>query len=113
MSKQQLRCPNRATRWMFAGMLAILWLGVASVSKAASYTLEIIQPRAGLSSANRYYKAYPGLLYDVQLLAIGGKYPYHFSLLSAPAGMTIDANSGVISWPSPAAQAQPYGVTAQ
>ncbi len=76
-------------------------------------TLEIIQPRAGLTTANRFYKAYPNLLYEVQIAAIGGTYPNTYELTTAPSGMTVNANTGIISWPNPPASGTPYSVTAR
>ncbi|RYY77035.1 MAG: right-handed parallel beta-helix repeat-containing protein [Gammaproteobacteria bacterium] len=75
------------------------------------YELEIIQPRAGLDTTNRFYKAYPGLLYEVRAAVIGGAYPFKYSLKTAPSGMSIDGNTGTISWASPAASSTPYPVT--
>jgi hypothetical protein len=105
--------PERAAR-LARHVLATLLLGVllADAANAAVYTLEILAPRAGLTTTNRYYKAYPGLVYDVNIAAIGGRYPYTYSLTTAPSGMTIDANTGRITWPSPAAQTAAYPVSA-
>lgn len=103
----------RSQRLALAVLALAAVLGAAAPAMAASYALQIIQPRAGRTVANRYYKAYPGLVYDVKIFAIGGTYPYTFALSSAPSGMTIDATTGEITWPSPGAQAQPYSVTAQ
>ena len=61
---------------------------------AACNTLEIIQPKAGLSTTNRFYKAYPGLEYNVRMAVIGGAYPYIYSLTTAPNGMTITPTPG-------------------
>lgn len=65
------------------------------------FALEIIQPHAGLDTRNRFYRAYPGLEYSVPVSAIGGVFPYHYTLTVAPVGMTIDAKTGVITWPNP------------
>lgn len=73
--------------------------------------LEIIQPRAGLDTSNRFYKAYPGLLYDVQIAAIGGRYPNTYSLVSGPVGMTINSSSGVLTWPNPVTTGSPHSVS--
>lgn len=90
--------------------------GSGAVSTPGTYRetipLEIIAPRAGLTTTNRYYKAYPGLLYDVQISAIGGIYPYTYSLTTAPSGMTVDSSTGIITWSSPPASGTPYDVTA-
>ncbi len=97
------------------GMIAIIATLLASTigeSMGANYPLEITQPRAGLTTANRYYKAYPGLEYNVRMAVIGGAYPFTYSLTTAPAGMTINASTGTITWPSPPAGG-PYTVTAR
>lgn len=104
-----LRHPLRSA-FVFLSLFLVMADGIG-VAQAAVYPLEIIAPRAGLTTANRYYKAYPGFVYDVNVGAIGGRFPYTFSLTTAPSGMTIDAGTGRISWPSPAANATAYPVT--
>jgi len=47
------------------------------------------------------------------MAAIGGSYPFTFSLLTAPPGMTINASTGVIDWPDPTTQGSPHTVTAR
>ena len=80
----------------------------------ADYPLEIIQPRAGLTTENRFYKAYPGIEYNVRLGVIGGLYTtFIFSLPTAPSGMTINSVTGEITWPSPSVSPDPYNVTAR
>lgn len=88
-------------------ILPLLVLAAASQAAEApvAYTpfaLEILQPHAGLDTRNRFYRAYPGLEYSVPASAIGGVFPYRYSLAAAPEGMTIDAATGVITWPAPA-----------
>ena len=78
----------------------------------SNYPLQILQPTAGLDTTNRFYKAYPGLEYNVRMGVIGGKYPFNHALTTAPSGMTINAFTGEITWPSPSASATPYSVTA-
>ena len=73
-----------------------------NISWGSNYPLEIIQPQEGLDTKNRFYKAYPELEYNVRVAVIGGDYPFTYELVSAPSGMTINANTGVISWPNPA-----------
>src|SRR6185437_6488184 len=91
-----------AIRTRGSSALALLLLMLVSAhAYAASYAMQIIAPRACMTTTNRYYKAYPGLDYNVQVSVVGGAYPYTFALTSAPSGMTVDAN-GVIDWPSPA-----------
>ncbi|MES2935107.1 MAG: putative Ig domain-containing protein, partial [Pseudomonadota bacterium] len=95
--------------------LFLVWplvLGTYCASHAADspYALEIIQPRAGLNTENRFYKAYPNLPYEVRAAVIGGSYPYTFALTTAPAGMTVDKNTGLIKWPTPPASGTAYPV---
>ena len=90
----------RGSRLLSAATLALLVL-VSLRAHAATYSLQIIAPRAGMTTANRYYKAYPGLDYNVQIAAVGGRYPYTFALSGAPSGMTVDPNTGIVDWPSP------------
>lgn len=98
--------------YLFKGLLAFLLLSLLSAqSFAANYSLEIIQPRPNLDTKNRFYKAYPGLEYNVRLAVIGGEFPYRFALTSAPTGMTIDAR-GEITWENPIQSGTAYNVTA-
>jgi hypothetical protein len=80
--------------------------------QAANYPLEITQPQANLNVTNRFYKAYPDLPYEVRLAVVGGLYPYQFSLGTAPAGMSIDAHRGTITWPHPVELGSPHQVQA-
>ena len=78
---------------------------------AAIYPLELVTPRAAgtspatgqpaISSNHRIFWAYPGIEYNIRAAVLGGAYPFTFSLSNAPAGMTINASTGEISWPSP------------
>ncbi|MDB4584480.1 right-handed parallel beta-helix repeat-containing protein [Draconibacterium sp.] len=98
---------------LIKGLLASLLLCLLSAeSIAANYPLEIIQPRPNLDTKNRFYKAYPGLEYNVRLAVIGGEFPYRFALTSAPAGMTIDAR-GEITWENPIQSGTAYNVTVE
>lgn len=90
----------------------VLMAGFPAVqASAANFPLQVIQPQAGLGVYNRYYRAYPGLRYRVPIGVFGGSYPFTYSLVSAPSGMSIDARTGIIDWPSPAAAPEPYPVT--
>jgi hypothetical protein len=80
---------------------------------AANYSLEIIQPLAGLDTTNRFYKAYPGFEYNVRMAVIGGTYPFTYSLTTAPAGMTINSRTGEITWSNPLEAGSPHSVTAK
>lgn len=94
-----------------AGFHALGELCLPDRVRPANYPLEIIQPRADLDSRNRFYRAYPGLNYNVRTAVIGGVYPFRFKLLQAPTGMTIDRNSGVIDWPSPTDAGSPHAIS--
>jgi hypothetical protein len=93
MKPYRLLLPLLLATWCLAAEGAIAY---------TPFALEIIQPHAGLDTRNRFYRAYPGLEYSVPVSAIGGVFPYRYALTAAPAGMTIDASTGVITWPSPA-----------
>jgi hypothetical protein len=103
---------NKMTYYIVV-LAAIASLTGSGQALAANYPLEIIQPRTGLDTKNRFYKAYPGLEYNVRLAVIGGAYPFSYSLTTAPSGMTINSNTGVITWPNPIAASAPYSVTAR
>jgi hypothetical protein len=88
----------------------LLLLFAISPVKAANYSLEIIQPQPNLDTRNRFYKAYPGLEYNVRLAVIGGDYPYRYELVSGPSGMSIDGR-GEITWPNPTEASSAYPVS--
>lgn len=87
--------------------------GPMNDAEPSRYPLELVAPRAPgttpsddpgtpvMPAGHRHFKAYPGLEYDIRAVVIGGSYPYSFSLADAPEGMTIDARTGRIVWPSP------------
>jgi hypothetical protein len=93
--------------------VAILALYVIGTFSVYAHDLEIIQPKAGLTTANRYYRAYPGFPYEVQISGIGGLYPYQYSLVDGPAGMSVDPSTGVLAWANPVERAEPYSVSAR
>lgn len=90
--------------------LSLLVLCASAQSFAANYPLELVSPRAvgtapvsgnsAITAGNRIFKAYPGIEYNIRAVVIGGAYPYTFSLSGAPAGMTINAQTGEIRWPN-------------
>ena len=88
---------------LFAFAVGLFELGAA----ISNYPLEIRSPRAAgtgipaIGAKNRIFKAYPGLLYNIRAAVIGGAYPYKHYLTAAPAGMSIDENTGEINWPNP------------
>ena len=90
------------------------WQLSSSQYEPAKIPLEIIAPRAGLTIANRYYKAYPGITYRVPVVVLGGAFPFQYQLVSGPSGMTIgqhygDRDYGIINYPNPVAGS--YSVT--
>lgn len=79
----------------------------------ADYPLEIIQPRTGLSTSNRFYKQYPGIEYNVRMGVLGGLYPLTYSLIAAPSGVSINSATGEIVWVNPTALGSPHTITAR
>ena len=75
---------------------ALAIMSLAQPSFAANYPLELTNIGPSLASNNRIYRAYPGLEYNIRAAVIGGDYPYSFTLSNAPAGMTINAQTGPI-----------------
>lgn len=85
----------------------------------AVHPLELVSPRAAgstpssdagtpaMPASHRIFKAYPGIEYNIRAVVIGGSYPYTFALSNAPAGMTINASTGEITWLNPQANATP------
>ena len=43
-------------------------------------------------------KAYPGIEYNYRVAVKGGEYPYQFTLVEGPSGMTINKKTGEILW---------------
>jgi hypothetical protein len=93
--------------WLPAFLLLLLAFNPAT---AANYPLEIIQPQPNLNTLNRFYKAYPGLEYNVRMAVAGGAYPYRYELLSGPSGMSIDGR-GEITWANPTEASSPHSVS--
>lgn len=89
---------HRSSLTLLSALAALL---VSSAALAANYPLNIIQPQPDLDTTSRFYLAYPGLEYNVRLGVMGGLYPYEHQLLDAPAGMSINACTGEITWPAP------------
>ena len=80
---------------------------------ASNYTLEITQPQSGLTERSRYYKAYPGIKYEIPVGVFGGAYPFTYELTTAPSGMTIDSDTGIITWSNPTTSGSPHSVAVQ
>jgi hypothetical protein len=105
-------------------LVALLALALVSTvipsrafAQASPFALEVtnIKPAGtgnpAIPATNRIFHAYPGLEYNIRAGVIGGTYPYKFSLSNAPAGMVVNADTGEISWPNPAASAGPITLT--
>lgn len=75
------------------------------------YALQITMPTATLPTGHRALFAYPGLAYTIPVCCMGGVYPYAYALSNAPAGMTIDQATGVITWTNPQSNANNVQVT--
>ena len=97
----------RAFAWL--PIILILLIGITP-AQSANFGLEIIQPQPNLDTRNRFYKAYPGLEYNVRMAVIGGEYPYRYELLTAPSGMSIDGR-GEITWSNPSTGSSAYPIS--
>jgi hypothetical protein len=89
--------------------LLLLLLAISPV-KAANYSLEIIQPQPNLNTQNRFYKAYPGLEYNVRMAVAGGDILTGSNSFPVPSGMNIDGR-GEITWPNPTEASSPHSVS--
>lgn len=96
---------------LFVFILLLLPFSLKANEASANYPLKIIQPQSGLDEANRFYKAYPELEYNVRMAVVGGVYPYEYELLASPSGMSIDQRTGEIVWDTPTERAEPYAIT--
>ena len=72
--------------------------------------LTVVSPET-VSTVSRFGKAYPGLLYQVDVGVTGGYFPYKYTLTTAPVGMTIDLHTGVINWPDAQTDGNTYAVS--
>lgn len=93
-------------------------------SATGKIPLEIIAPRSGLTTANRYYKAYPGIALSLPIVPLGGAWPYKCELTTAPSGATITQtlptdwtsnglqNYCTLTWSNPTTAGSPHSVTA-
>jgi hypothetical protein len=87
------------------GVLVVALLCVGAPAAAQNHeTLTILRPKGiaaapdGLHTNDRIYRAYPGILYEIRAAVVGGDYPYTHVLNNEPAGMTINASTGLIQW---------------
>ncbi len=108
-------------------MLLLASLMATPVFAQNHQTFQIARPVAigaagtGLDADNRIYRAYTGIPYEIHADAVGGSWPYTYSLSNAPAGMTIEAGpctvigptctAGTITWPNPTSTASNITVT--
>jgi hypothetical protein len=93
--------------------------GGTNVAEEARHPLELVLPRAAgtapssdpgtpvVPSGHRIFKAYPGIEYNIRAVVMGGSYPFTYTLSNAPTGMTIDENTGEITWQNPSGTATP------
>ncbi|MFZ5469125.1 MAG: hypothetical protein ACOZIN_06750 [Myxococcota bacterium] len=101
--------------------LLLVFLSIPSTGQAGNFPFEIVHPHTGDTAVVRHTKAYPGLEYYLEPVAIGGDWPWTAALTNAPAGMTvaseIDPLTGmpkiVIRWPNPTTAGSPHNVTLQ
>ena len=94
-----------------AVLALVISLAATMPAAAANYPLELISPRAAgtaptaglavIPGGHRIFKAYPGVPYNIRVAVTGGAYPFTYSLSGAPSGMTINAATGEVNWPSP------------
>lgn len=81
---------------------------------SSRYELKIKAPVAGLTTANRWYKAYPGLNYRTWVTVYGGAFDdLVYSLPVKPTGMTIDSATGEINWVATGSVDDVHNVTVQ
>ncbi len=78
-------------------------------------TLVYPRPDSETSSYARHKKQYTGLQMEIPIVAQGGAWPFHYKIVTAPAGATIgenhgDANYGVLVWSNPTAGSHDFGV---
>jgi hypothetical protein len=112
--KEKIMTTRRTVKYSSALLVAttiFLAMFLTASAFAANIPMEIIQPQPGLTITNRYYKAYPGLEYNVKVGVLGGTFPFVYSLTTYPSGMTINADTGVITWPNPTTSGSPHNVT--
>ncbi len=92
------------------GFLLIGVLLIEAGALAANHPLRITNID-NVGALNRIYFAYTGLEYQIRVAVEGGLYPYSFELTSAPAGMSIDKQTGEILWSNPTEDGSPYTCT--
>ncbi|MBA2882900.1 hypothetical protein HNR65_003255 [Desulfosalsimonas propionicica] len=94
-------------------LLLFVFSGFSFGATEANFPLEItnIKPAGtgepAIPETNRIFRAYPGIEYNIRAAAIGGVYPYTYELSNKPVGMSIDENTGEITWDNPQSDAGP------
>ncbi len=88
---------------LLLALMLCLAPALASAQNAA-YDLEMMQPKPAGSSRpsqmdadNYWFYAYPGIQYNRQIVCMGGKFPYVYTLSGAPAWMTVNSSTGIVS----------------
>lgn len=96
-------------------MKKLLILFIPFLLWAGNYPLQIIAPRdyGADSLLSHYYKTYPGIEYEVPVRALGGDYPFTYTLLTNPSGMTIDDTLGIVTWSNPLTTGSPHAVSVE
>jgi len=91
-------------------LIIALLSSTAYAADLSPFELEVIQPRPALDENNRYYRAYPGIEYNVDINVVGGRYPYKYELTQKPTGMVINSDTGEVSWSAPEENNNAYAV---
>jgi len=88
-------------------------IGPTNFSLRLTYPLGVGTVPSGRPANDRARFAYPGIEYNICGAAVGGSFPYTWTLSNEPAGMTIDADTGEISWPNPTSNASNITITVE
>jgi hypothetical protein len=88
---------NFTKKFLFLSTIALMMIQPVF---AANNELDIINIDE-VGSNNRIKFAYPGIEYRIVIAAYGGMYPFTWELLQSPTGMTIDEDTGEITWANP------------
>lgn len=65
------------------------WQLAAGHFEPAAIPLEIIAPQPSLNTDSPYYRAYPGIAWEMPVGVLGGAWPYKVELIQGPEGMII------------------------
>jgi hypothetical protein len=83
----------------------------ACTAPECNYAIEILYPSTSAGTYARHNYAYPSDPYKIRCAAHRGAWPYTWDLTVNPSGMTIDTNTGEITWT--AAASGTHNVTAR